>query len=96
MADLRLAAEERPVVAEMLAAVPAGAARLENLKNDGYEGEDSWPLADSDAEDRPWWKLAGTDSLSVVLSVVSTEAVRTPAGTDCGHGDRPGSRPGRS
>nr|BFD96245.1 hypothetical protein KitaXyl93_76050 [Kitasatospora sp. Xyl93] len=45
---------------------------------------------------RPRGFRAGTDSLSVVLSVVSTEAVRTPAGTDCGHGDRPGSRPGRS
>ncbi|MEE1783018.1 replication-relaxation family protein [Streptomyces sp. SP17BM10] len=31
VADLRLAAEERPVVAEMLAAVPTGAARIEDL-----------------------------------------------------------------
>ncbi|MFC8453879.1 hypothetical protein [Kitasatospora sp. NPDC057223] len=31
VADLRLAAEERPAVAEMLTAVPAGAARLEDL-----------------------------------------------------------------
>ncbi|MFF0416286.1 hypothetical protein ACFYUY_38390 [Kitasatospora sp. NPDC004745] len=31
VADLRLAAEENPAVAEMLAAVPAGAARIEDL-----------------------------------------------------------------
>ncbi|MFJ2864081.1 hypothetical protein [Kitasatospora sp. NPDC087314] len=35
MADLRLAAEENPAVAEMLDAVPAGAARIEDLVQRG-------------------------------------------------------------
>ncbi|MFJ2194084.1 hypothetical protein ACIOJE_40120 [Kitasatospora sp. NPDC087861] len=35
VADLRLAPEENPVVAEMLAAVPAGAARIEDLVQRG-------------------------------------------------------------
>ncbi|MGW7585215.1 hypothetical protein ACWGLI_29360 [Kitasatospora sp. NPDC054769] len=35
VADLRLAAEESPAVAEMLAAVPAGATRIEDLVQRG-------------------------------------------------------------
>lgn len=35
VADLRLAAEENPTVAELLAAVPAGAARIEDLVQRG-------------------------------------------------------------
>ncbi|WP_406211451.1 hypothetical protein OH807_00035 [Kitasatospora sp. NBC_01560] len=38
VADLRLAAEENPVAAEMLAYVPAGAARIEDLVQRGPSG----------------------------------------------------------
>ncbi|WP_188306462.1 hypothetical protein [Streptomyces sp. CBMA123] len=37
MTDLRLAAEENPAVAEMLAAIPAGATRIEDLVQRGHQ-----------------------------------------------------------
>ncbi|MQS17847.1 hypothetical protein F7Q99_38080 [Streptomyces kaniharaensis] len=47
VADLRLAAEENPAVAEMLAAVPAGAARLEDLVQRGPSAPVWHPLSSS-------------------------------------------------
>ncbi|MFI9275227.1 hypothetical protein ACIGXM_31625 [Kitasatospora sp. NPDC052896] len=41
----------------MLATVPAGVARLEDLEIEGYDGQVWWPLVDPDAEAMPWWKL---------------------------------------
>ncbi|MFE7529364.1 replication-relaxation family protein [Kitasatospora sp. NPDC057542] len=45
VADLRLAAEENPAVAEMLAAVPAGAARIEDLVQRGPSAPIWHPLS---------------------------------------------------
>ncbi|WP_051826586.1 hypothetical protein [Kitasatospora aureofaciens] len=47
VADLRLAAEENPAVAEMLAAVPAGAARIEDLVQRGPSAPVWHPLSSS-------------------------------------------------
>ncbi|MFF2619033.1 hypothetical protein [Kitasatospora sp. NPDC058046] len=44
MADLRLAAEENPAVAGMPAAVPAGAARIEDLVQRGPSAPVRRPL----------------------------------------------------
>ncbi|GGV07209.1 hypothetical protein GCM10010502_72950 [Kitasatospora aureofaciens] len=47
VADLRLAAEKSPTVAEMLAAVPAGAARIEDLIQRGPAAPIWHPLSSS-------------------------------------------------
>ncbi|MFI5649305.1 replication-relaxation family protein [Kitasatospora sp. NPDC051705] len=47
VADLRLAAEENPAVAELLAAVPAGAARIEDLVQRGPSAPVWHPLGGS-------------------------------------------------
>ncbi|MGK4586125.1 replication-relaxation family protein [Kitasatospora sp. HPMI-4] len=57
--QLQLHAHDRHI-AKMLATVPAGAARLEDLETEGYDGQVWWPLNDPDTEAMPWWKLTGT------------------------------------
>ncbi|GAA2126364.1 hypothetical protein GCM10009759_78730 [Kitasatospora saccharophila] len=57
VADLRLAAEEQPVLADMLAAVPAGAARLEDLLQRGPAAPIWHPLAGTDRGARGWAEL---------------------------------------
>ncbi|MFJ9845861.1 replication-relaxation family protein [Kitasatospora sp. NPDC101155] len=57
--QLHLHARDRHV-ARMLATVPAGAARLEDLETEGYDGAVWWPLVDPDADAMPWWKLTGS------------------------------------
>ncbi|MFD8782574.1 hypothetical protein [Kitasatospora sp. NPDC059599] len=47
VANLRPAAEENPAVAEMLAAVPAGAARIEDLVQRGPSAPIWHPLSSS-------------------------------------------------
>ncbi|MFD7735758.1 hypothetical protein ACFV6F_35900, partial [Kitasatospora phosalacinea] len=57
VADLRLAAEEQPVLADMLAAVPAGAARLEDLIQHGPAAPVWHPLAGQEQQSRGWAEL---------------------------------------
>ncbi|MGW4809225.1 replication-relaxation family protein [Kitasatospora sp. NPDC004272] len=57
VADLRLAAEEQPVLADMLAAVPAGAARLEDLLQHGPAAPVWHPLAGQEQQSRGWAEL---------------------------------------
>ncbi|MEU3495415.1 replication-relaxation family protein [Kitasatospora cineracea] len=57
VADLRLAAEERPGLAEMLTAVPAGAARLEDLLQHGPAAPIWHPLAGQERRPCGWTEL---------------------------------------
>ncbi|MER5642149.1 replication-relaxation family protein [Kitasatospora sp. NPDC002227] len=57
VADLRLAAEERPVVTEMLTAVPAGAARLEDLVQRGPAAPVWHPLVGESRRPCGWTEL---------------------------------------
>ncbi|MFF7458618.1 hypothetical protein [Kitasatospora sp. NPDC008115] len=57
VADLRLAAEESPAVAEMLTAVPVGAARIEDLVQIGPAAPIWQPLGDRDRRAGRWTEL---------------------------------------
>ncbi|GGU99116.1 replication-relaxation family protein [Kitasatospora aureofaciens] len=57
VADLRLAAEERPAVAELLAAVPTGAARLEDLVQHGPAAPVWHPLGTEGQRPCGWTQL---------------------------------------
>ncbi|MCX4743933.1 hypothetical protein OG455_00120 [Kitasatospora sp. NBC_01287] len=57
VADLRLAAEENPAVAEMLTAVPAGAARIEDLVQRGPAAPIWHPLGTRGGRPCGWTKL---------------------------------------
>lgn len=56
--DLLLAAEENPAAAEMLASVPAGAARIEDLEQHGPSAGIWYPLTDPGASPCAWHELA--------------------------------------
>ncbi|GAA2277497.1 hypothetical protein GCM10010430_74240 [Kitasatospora cystarginea] len=70
VADLRLAAEENPATAEMLSAVPAGAARIEDLVQRGPAAPVWHPLNDrvgGRAGGRSCRRQAGAPGRSTVL-----------------------------
>ncbi|GAA2280944.1 MULTISPECIES: hypothetical protein [Kitasatospora] len=57
VADLRLTAEENPAVAEMLAAVPAGAARIQGLVQRGPSAPIWHPLGARGGRPCGWGEL---------------------------------------
>ncbi len=57
MEDLLLAAEENPATADLLAAVPAGAARLEDLVQHGPAAAIWHPLSDEGQPPVGWTAL---------------------------------------
>ncbi|MFK0195863.1 hypothetical protein [Kitasatospora sp. NPDC090308] len=57
VADLRLAAQERPTITEILTAVPAGAARIEDLARRGPSAAVWHPLGDRDGRTCGWSEL---------------------------------------
>ncbi|MET8630564.1 hypothetical protein ABZW30_43865 [Kitasatospora sp. NPDC004669] len=57
VADLRLAAEENRATAEMLAAVPAGAARIEDLVHRGPAASIWYPIGDGTRRPCGWTEL---------------------------------------